>query len=213
MSGTVVDILSYLVSLFCVLAALSIAPAQLAVRSVLRQMAEPGCARARAPALVLGLGAGAGGAVFLAGTLFGPAATLTVAALLVLALLAMIDLAWRWLPLEWCGLLALIGVSEAMLSGFFQSALLGAALGGGLLLALRIAYLVLRDVEALGLGDVWLAAAIGTLVGPDYIIWLLGAAAAFGLLLNFAAPGRNVARSGVAFGAHMCVVTPFFFPL
>lgn len=207
------EALSFAISLFVVLAALSIAPAQLAARSLLRQVSGPQTSRARAPALVVGFGVGAGIAVFLSGTFMGAQATLAVACLTLLVLLSVVDLAWRWLPLEWCGLLALCGLTNAVLSGTFPDAMLGALLGGGLLLALRTAYLVLRNIEALGLGDVWLAAAIGTLVGPDYIIWLLGTAACLGILLSFWAARREAARAGVAFGAHLSAVTPFFLVL
>lgn len=206
----VLDAMLYAVSLFVVLAALSVAPAHLAARSVLRQVAGPLTSKARSPALVVGFGVGAGVAVFLSGTMVGAQAAPVVACLTVLLLLSVVDLTWRWLPLEWCGLLALCGLSNAVLSGTFPDAVLGALLGGGLLLALRTAYLMLRDIEALGLGDVWLAAAIGTFVGPDHIIWLLGTAACLGLLLSFWASGRGANRSGVAFGAHLSAVTPFF---
>jgi leader peptidase (prepilin peptidase)/N-methyltransferase len=48
----------------------------------------------------------------------------------------------------------------------FVGSLLGAAVGGGLLLAVRAAYLRLRRVEGLGLGDVKMLAMIGAFTGP-----------------------------------------------
>ena len=204
------DALCYAVALASVLVALSITPAQLAARSGLRYIASPATSRARAPALVLASGVGAALAIGLAGVTFGPPTALTAAVLVLLILLATVDLAWRWLPVEWCGLLALIGVTQAIITSSYEAALLGAAVGGGTLLALRALYLVSRRVEALGLGDVWLAAALGTLVGPAHIIWILGLAAGLGLLVYFAASGRKRADAGVAFGAHICAVTPIF---
>lgn len=201
--------LSYGVALFAVLAAVSITPAHIVARSTLRHFAGPATIKSRAPALILGSGVGAALAVGLAGALFGPPAALTVALLVLLILLAAMDVAWRWLPLEWCALIALIGCTEAILSGAFAHALLGAAIGGGVLFLLRALYLMTRGIEALGLGDVWLAAALGTLFGPTQIIWILGLAAGLGLLhFTFLGPKRTA--SGVAFGAQICAVTPIF---
>ncbi|MEM6386411.1 MAG: prepilin peptidase [Pseudomonadota bacterium] len=210
MTATLFDILPMVIALAVVLTALSIPPAQLAARSVLRQVVQGQTVRARAPSLLVGLGSGAALAVILVGITLGPNASFAVALLLLLTLLATIDFAWRWLPWEWCALLAIVGGAEAVLRGAYEPALLGALLGGGILLTLRTTFLVLRGVEAMGLGDVWLAAAIGTIVGPTYIMWLLGAAACLGLLLHFAAWAPNRADRGVAFGAHICIVTPFF---
>lgn len=206
-------IVPYAVSLLIILSALTISPAQLAARSILRQTAGGPLVRSRAPALVVGVGVGASLAAVWAGALFGAGAAMTVALLLVLALLATIDLAWRWLSVEWCGLIACVGAAEAILSGNVHHALLGAVAGGALLCVLRMSFLLLRGIEALGLGDVWLAAAIGCVVGPEHIIWVLGAAACLGLLLHYAAPSRDSAERGVAFGAHICLVTPFFLGL
>lgn len=202
-----------IVALLAVLSALAIPPAQLAARSVLRQVVDVQDSRARAPAVVVGLGVGAASATLLAGLWIGPNAALTVALLLLLALLAIIDMTWRWLPWEWCGLIATLGGAQAILNATYELAVYGALAGGALLLALRVTYFALRGVEALGLGDVWLAAAIGTFVGPIHIIWVLGAAACLGLLLHFASWARNCPNRTVAFGAHICVVTPFFFGL
>ncbi|MGR3511127.1 MAG: prepilin peptidase [Paracoccaceae bacterium] len=213
MSGGTLTFVAILAALAVILAALSVAPAQLAARALLRQTVGGPGARARTPALLMGLGVGAGAAAVLAGVSLGAEAALVVAVLTLLALLATIDVAWRWLPLEWCALIAVIGAAEAVLNDTYAPALLGALVGGGLLLTLRLSYLMLRNVEALGLGDVWLAAAVGSLVGPFHIIWVLGTAAVVGLLLHFVAPRVSGSERGVAFGAHICVVTPFFLGL
>lgn len=213
MPQAVQDIAPILASLLVILSAVTIAPAQLAARSALRQIVGGPSARFRAQATVLGVGVGAGLAAVMAGVMIGPPAALAVALLLLLVLLAAIDFTWRWLPWEWCGLIASLGLVQAILTGSYPEMVLGALVGGGLLLALRTAYFVMRGIEALGLGDVWLAAALGCVVGPFYIIWVLGAAAGLGLLLHFAAEAGRASERGVAFGAHICIVTPFFLGL
>jgi leader peptidase (prepilin peptidase)/N-methyltransferase len=60
-------------------------------------------------------------------------------------------------------------------------ALAGAALGGGLLLAVRWLFLRLRGIEALGLGDVKLMAALGALAGVEGVLWIIAAGAAIGI--------------------------------
>jgi len=202
--------LSYGIALIVVLAAFSITPAHLAARSGLRLFAGPAESKSRAPALLVGGGIGAALAVALAGAAFGPAATLAVALLVLLGLLAALDMAWRWLPLEWCGLIAVIGCAQAVVTGAYEPAILGAALGGGMLFALRALFFATRGIEALGLGDVWLAAAIGSIFGPEHIMLILGLAAGLGLLLRLAVSTEKRAGSGVAFGAHICAVTPIF---
>lgn len=202
------------VALLVILSAFTMPAAQLAARFVLRPVVDGAAAvRGRAPTLVIGAGVGAALAALLAWAWFGTFAALTVATLVLLILLATIDFAWRWLPWEWCGFLAVLGGVEAILTGQYTPAVYGALAGGGFLLALRTTYLVLRKMEALGLGDVWLAAALGCIVGPIHIIWLLAAAACLGLLLHFASNGRSGRSTGVAFGAHICLVTPFFLGL
>jgi leader peptidase (prepilin peptidase)/N-methyltransferase len=62
-------------------------------------------------------------------------------------------------------------------------ALVGAALGGGLLAAARWGFLRLRGVEALGLGDVKLMAALGALAGAEGVLWIILAACAIGAVL------------------------------
>jgi leader peptidase (prepilin peptidase) / N-methyltransferase len=72
-------------------------------------------------------------------------------------------------------------------------ALAGAALGGGLLFIVRLAFLRFRRVEALGLGDVKLMAALGALAGAEGVLWIILAASLIGVALVL---GRG--RSGDA---------------
>lgn len=204
------DTLYIILSLAALLIAFLAGPTLLMARGVLRARFGPDIARARAPGLAIGIGAGALSATALIGaTLGGPAAVIT-AFLTLLVMLAAMDMAWRWLPLEWTLALGALGFGAAVLSGDLTPAALGAALGGGVLLTLRQTFLILRKVEALGIGDIWLAAALGAFIGPIHIIWLLGAAACFGLVIHFSSRTPSRQRLGVAFGAHLCVCAPIF---
>jgi leader peptidase (prepilin peptidase)/N-methyltransferase len=90
-------------------------------------------------------------------------------------------------------------------------ALAGAALGGGLLLAIRWVFLRLRHVEALGLGDVKLMAALGALAGAEGVLWIIAAAAAIGIVVALLrgrpdAGGRRLAPLGACAAAPALVV-------
>lgn len=75
-------------------------------------------------------------------------------------------------------LLALVGP----LASPWPMALAGAAVGGGLLWAVRWAFRRARGVEGLGLGDVKLMAALGALTGPERVLWIIVAGAVLGLV-------------------------------
>lgn len=75
-------------------------------------------------------------------------------------------------------LLALVGP----LASPWPMALAGAAVGGGLLWAVRWAFHRARGVEGLGLGDVKLMAALGALNGPERVLWIIVAGAVLGLV-------------------------------
>ena len=128
--------------------------------------------------------------------------------------LAAIDLQRQILPTSLNALLGLAGITFHWSSGWaFASAqelLSGAALGAGLLLSLRYLYLVLRGIEALGLGDVKLMGAAGLWVGAANVPLLL-AIAAIGTLLTililypFAANSESLRTRSFPFGPGLCV--------
>lgn len=99
-------------------------------------------------------------------------------------------------------LLVLIAASGIGRLGWLQAGL-GAALGGGLLWGVRALFLRFRGVEGLGLGDVKLMAALGGLVGPEHVLWIIIAAAILGaawigLRRNTRATGPSIAPFGAA---------------
>ena len=71
----------------------------------------------------------------------------------------------------------------------------GALLGGGLLWLVREAYGRARGVEGLGLGDVKLVAAIGMVVGPLYVLWVIVGGAVLGLAWALLGPRTEDRRT------------------
>lgn len=99
-------------------------------------------------------------------------------------------------------LLALVGP----LASPWPMALAGAAVGGGLLWAVRWAFRRARGVEGLGLGDVKLMAALGALTGPERVLWIIVAGAVLGLVWGLVRSRLGDARQ--AGGGGGAVVVP-----
>ena len=196
-------------SLTVAVGAVAMPTARLVLRAGARCMAGPAAHR-WAPAMQVGLGGGAFGVVAAAGLAVDGMAATSVAAALLIGLLAAMDAAWRWLPHEWTGGLALLGLAAASTQGGLPAALLGAALGGGALLALRTWWRWRHGTEGLGFGDVTLGAAIGTHAGPELVAWVLLGAALSGLaaegLSRFRRATARSRRPGIAFGTHLCAI-------
>lgn len=121
---------------------------------------------------------------------FAPAAGAAVLLFYLLLLLAFIDLDTMRLPNALVGTMGALGLVAAAVSQLTRivlvpltppaplasplwAALLGAALGGGLLGALSRTYGAVRGKPGFGLGDVKLAAAGGLFVGPYILLALL----------------------------------------
>lgn len=189
-------------------------PVTLTVRGVLRAVAGPTAVRRYTPMMVPALAAGSLCAVALTGILFGGAAAVTAALLALLVAMVALDLTWRWLPMAWTLAALWLGLASAVVAGDPIWATFGALVGGGLLLALRLTFQLVRGVEGLGQGDIWLAAGLGAFIGPTLIGWLLCAAAALGLGLHALSASRRApavrTRYGVAFGAHLALLAPLF---
>ncbi len=198
-------------------AGVALGPLRLAVRAVLRR-AGGRRTLGRQAGVTRGLAAGLVAAPVLAGAAQGGSAAIHVAAIGLAVLLAAMDLAWRWLPHEWTwpllGLGLVAAAAGAAPSATALGGVAGAALGGGLLAFVQLGFRHVRGIEALGTGDVWLAAAIGAFTGPGPIPWVIALAAVTALgaeMLGarlFPAPRRS--RLGVAYGTHLAVMFPIF---
>lgn len=81
------------------------------------------------------------------------------------------------------------GGAFSLFRGRFVDSALGAAVGGGLLLAVRAAYLHFRRVEGLGLGDVKMLAMIGAFTGPAGALLTVFVGSIAGSLVGLAAAG------------------------
>jgi leader peptidase (prepilin peptidase)/N-methyltransferase len=187
------------------------------VRAGLRTWGGKAAVTRHQAAATLGIGLALAAAPVLSGVLLDGAAAVTAAVLGLCLLLLTQDLAWRWLPLEWTVPLAALALVAAFVGNTVEDALIGAGLGAGLLWTLQITFRRLRGTEAIGSGDIWLAAGIGGLAGATTIAWVLGLSALTGLaeergkIAMFGPPDRK--RWGVAYGAHMIAVFLILWPL
>lgn len=163
--------------------------------------------------------------LFVAGLVrFGPTLAAVAAMVLVALLLALalIDLDHMILPdvLTWPGIAAGIALQLGIggvggmggMGGIgWKGALFGAALGAGILLAIRGAYLLLRGEEGMGLGDVKMLAMVGAFLGWKGVVVTLFSASFAGALVGVIAMRR--AGSGVAAGMKIKLPFGFFLSL
>lgn len=96
---------------------------------------------------------------------------------------ALIDYDWRVIP----NAITLPGIPIGILAGAvlipatgWASALAGAAIGAGFLLLTGWIYTMLRGVEGVGIGDVWLLGMIGGFLGLPGVMFTLFAGSLFG---------------------------------
>lgn len=121
----------------------------------------------------------------------------------VLALLAVVDLEQRRVPNVVVWPATALALLAAGANGQGASAVAGALLAGGVFLALAVLGRRLFGRDALGMGDVKLAALIGALVGLERLPWalllgvLLAGAVAAGLLFS----GRARRGDTLAYGS------------
>ncbi len=122
--------------------------------------------------------------------------------------LFVIDLRHRILPnvITLPGILAGLGASVFLPPGWL-SALIGALVGGGVLLALAEGYYLLRRQEGLGMGDVKMLAMIGAFLGwPLMLMTLLFASFAGSAIgIGVIAAGRGTMKAALPFGTFLAV--------
>lgn len=141
------------------------------------------------PRLSLAEGARAAVALAAVGTAVWLAAPAT-AVRLALALLVETAAAIAWLDVRRrliADLYSLAVAALALLGGLgpgWAAALEGAFVGAGLLAAVRAAAGARLKREALGWGDVKLAGALGLLLGPVMLLWVIAAAAGAGAIVG-----------------------------
>jgi leader peptidase (prepilin peptidase)/N-methyltransferase len=195
----------------CALAiALGMGPAFLASRTVLRPvMARNEMRRWQAP-VACGFQIGAVGTAILIFATLGPRAGALAGVLALLALLALMDWKWRWLPIEWTSGVIVIGLTLALVEGHFLESAVTAMATAAALFSLMIVFRALRGIDGMGQGDIWLAAGLATISGPLGIAQILGLAAVTGIFQEIAEKmmqNQDVRqRFGVAFGTHLCLV-------
>lgn len=109
--------------------------------------------------------------------------------------LALFDARHLLIPDLFSAAVTLAGLAGPLSPGLWP-ALAGAALGAALTGAVRLAAGRMVGAEAMGLGDVKLAAALGALLGPLALLWAVAVAAGLGavvgLVLRQRAPGAVV---------------------
>jgi leader peptidase (prepilin peptidase)/N-methyltransferase len=152
-----------------------------------------------------------------------------------LVALAVLDAEFLWLPdrltLPGIGLGLLLAVTRATLDAFWNLHggfevwehvlpstvvlfwFLGAVLGGGVLLAIRFAYRVIRDQEGIGFGDVKLMAMIGGWIGLKGALLSFVLAVVLGAVVSLALRGPASTHASsekwhlrkVPFGTFLCI--------
>lgn len=122
--------------------------------------------------------------------------------------LFVIDLQHHLLPnrITVPGVVVGMGLSTVMQPGW-ASALIGAAAGGGILLAIAEAYYRVRGEEGLGMGDVKMLAMIGAFLGWQLMLVTLVLASLLGSLVGVGliATGRGGMKYALPFGTFLAV--------
>jgi leader peptidase (prepilin peptidase)/N-methyltransferase len=101
-----------------------------------------------------------------------------------------------------------IGLAGALLwPPFILSSVIGAALGAGILLAIRWAWMRASGVDAMGLGDVKMLAMIGAFLGWQavWLVLLLGSVGGAIVGLALAARGRGTLKTKLPFGTFLAI--------
>ena len=120
--------------------------------------------------------------------------------------LGLCDLTCFRLPDVLTGLLFVAALCLAHAERRLPGALLGALIGAGVLMGLRMIYERLRGHEGLGLGDVKLAAGLGAALGPVALPWLGLIASVTALIaVSAGAWGGLKRQTALPFGVFLCL--------
>lgn len=140
---------------------------------------------------------------------FGPTleALVTFALLAALIAVALIDWEWMIIPDGISLGFLVVGLALSPFTGpGLLPAIIGAAVGGGLLLAVGLIWEKLRGVEAMGGGDVKLMAAVGAFLGSLGVLLVIFLGAFLGALVGAIAMRRD-GQARIAFGTFLSVAT------
>jgi len=109
-------------------------------------------------------------------------------------------------PLTYGGLVIALGLSLVAPPGVVD-AVLGALLGGGVLLAIRWAWLRATGTDAMGLGDVKMLAMIGAFLGWQqvFVVLLLSTVAGAAVGIAVTVTGRGSMRTKLPFGIFLAL--------
>ena len=114
--------------------------------------------------------------------------------------LAVFDARHLLIPDLYSAAFALAGLAGPLSPGL-AAGLAGAAVGGGLTAGVRLAAGRALGREAMGWGDVKLAAALGALLGPVPLLWTLAGAAGLGAAVGLVLRRRRGTDAVTPFGA------------
>ncbi len=127
-----------------------------------------------------------------------------------LVVLSGIDIRTQSVPLDYCIAAGVMGLLYQFLQhgtpGLLQS-LIGAGVGAAIILAIIIVWKVLTKTDGMGTGDIWILAAIGSLLGYPLVIQSLFFAVMLGSIggvLAIVRGGGNL-KTEIPFGPYLAV--------
>ena len=130
---------------------------------------------------------------------------LTTAIITTLIAISIIDWQHQWIPDQTSLLILGLGLTINLLIGdiaLYQS-VLGMLIGYLLIVSIRQIYLTLRKIEAIGLGDAKLLAALGAWQGLENVFYILFFASLLGVI--YAILNKQGRHQSMAFGPFLCV--------
>ncbi|MDX8353207.1 prepilin peptidase [Cognatiyoonia sp. IB215182] len=193
----------------CILiGALILGPLPIVARGLIRKTLGPQRTHRWFRPVSLGLGAGMVLAAFLMMAI-DPAQTRHLVLISLLALLAVIDWQWRWLPIEWTFAVIALGVLDGLITASFAQTAFQMLVPSLTILMIRQVLQLLLGRPPLGLGDIWLIAGLGAFLPVTLSFLMIGLAALSGLAelaVRRLLSGNRQKSAAVSYGTHLCVV-------